>query len=735
MRDPLSRVPVRFKLPLTFVLLTSIALGLGGYVTSRLAQESLREQIQFRLDEKASAVSSSVERSLETLRRRVDDFASDGHLRQETGFLVAGARGPRDGATRSVQEALAHYLDREKLTLVGEFADAFLLDPSGKTLLVARRAGGSPAVEADATAPWVGPIHGPTPGAPFPWFVLSTPIRRIEGGEGLGRLQVVVRADAWAANLVGAPEFAGATGFQAALVGKQGYVLALAPPVPSTAVPGRDPIRFSRLLPGTLWRLDLAVDGRTMTVPVDSLLWKFRYLGLAFVALTVVVLFFPRQFLLKPLAALQDAAGRIAAGDFSARVECASNDEVGALGRAFNVMAGAVEERTRTLEATAETLARREADIRFERDRLNAVIRSMEDGLFILDREGRVTLANAAARPVLQAISRVGHGENRLHCEKSRNGTFACMDCIAQVENEVQACVIRVDARVYEINGAVLAGGRETVAGRVFVSRDVTDRIRESERLAHQERLSVLGEIAAVMAHELNNPLAAISMFSQMLLKGLDSGSALRPHAEVIHRNTESCKATIRSLLDMATTPTAAPEEFDVRDLVEDVIQLLEPVAHRAGVTLSCGGHARRPVLYGDELQLRQAVVNLVMNGIQSYGAGRGGTVRLSTHDRDDRLVVAVEDDGPGIPPEIREHIFEPFFTSKPPGEGTGLGLPTSRRIVEAHGGTLALVDAAPGRTRFEVVVPRQGVGRADRGGRSTPEVASVSRDAMLPPS
>ena len=93
--------------------------------------------------------------------------------------------------------------------------------------------------------------------------------------------------------------------------------------------------------------------------------------------------------------------------------------------------------------------------------------------------------------------------------------------------------------------------------GKVYVSRDVTERIRQTEQHAHQERLSVLGEIAAVMAHELNNPLAAISMFSQMLLKGLDTGNGMRAHAEVIHRNTESCKATIRALLDMATTPTA----------------------------------------------------------------------------------------------------------------------------------------------------------------------------------
>ena len=170
-----------------------------------------------------------------------------------------------------------------------------------------------------------------------------------------------------------------------------------------------------------------------------------------------------------------------------------------------------------------------------------------------------------------------------------------CFECIANFRNDVQGCTVTVGSRVYEINGAVLSGPREAAAGKVFVSRDVTVRVRESEQQAHQERLSVLGEIAAVMAHELNNPLAAISMFSQMMLKGLDTGSGARSHAEVIYRNTESCKATIRALLDMATTSTSEFDEFDVDQLVADVTQLLEPVAHRAGVKVAIGAQASNP--------------------------------------------------------------------------------------------------------------------------------------------
>jgi len=114
-----------------------------------------------------------------------------------------------------------------------------------------------------------------------------------------------------------------------------------------------------------------------------------------------------------------------------------------------------------------------------------------------------------------------------------------------------------------------------------------------------------------------------------------------------------------------------------------------------------------------DELQLRHAVVNLVMNSIQALTALEGGTVVMETVNKGDELAIIVRDDGPGIPTEIRGHIFDPFFTTKAPGDGTGLGLPTSRRIVDAQGGRLTLVEADPGASVFEILVPRARFPRA----------------------
>jgi len=462
---------------------------------------------------------------------------------------------------------------------------------------------------------------------------------------------------------------------------------------------GEDWLSFRSPNVRTGWIVEVAIDRRALLEPVRTLVWKFIYLGLALVFLAFLLLLPSRQFLLKPLAMLQGAARKIAAGDFSARVGYRSDDEVGNLSNAFDVMAAAVEERTLSLSKAAEDLTRREADIRLERDRLNTVIHSMKDGLFILDRDGELLLANGAAKIVLDEMSAAG-----------KDVQDYLEDCLQPGQN----CEVAIGTRSYEIRATSLHDTEGNEAGRVFVSRDVTERTLRAAQEAHQERLSVLGEVAAVMAHEMNNPLAAISMFSQMLLAGLDTGSELHGHAEVVHRNTATCKRAIRSLLDMATASTSEYEEFEVRDLVNDVVQMLGPIADRGNVSLEYDGSAQDGFIRGDELQLRQALVNLVMNGIQAVGSGNPrGQVRVSVDDESEDRIIRVEDNGPGISVDLAERIFDPFFTTKPPGEGTGLGLPTTRRIVEAHGGRISVRNRPEGGAEFTIRLPRSGEERS----------------------
>jgi signal transduction histidine kinase len=686
----------------------------GGTVLGTVARGALERQIRLRLDGEAANIHRLVDKDLELLGRRVEDFASDGHIRLELERLQAPGGGAAEAARGRPAEELVWHLRTNKLPLVAEFADAYVLDRSGKVVARAWSRTASPAAGFNRAGFWYGPLTAPTPALPHPTFVLSTPVRSLDGTRRLGYLQIVVRADLLAGRMRRILTRESLRGMRVGLSSPDGYRLPLFPGDASGVVPDR--LEFSSANPRTGWNVDLSIDRRLATLPVSVLVSTFVAINIALVVLALLLFLPSRFFLLEPLAALERAARRITEGDFSARAGYRSGDEVGHLAEAFDLMAAATEERTRKLAQAAEDLRHREAEIRFERDRLDTVIQSMEDGLFILDRNGGVSLANTSARGVLDALGTGLHDAEPEQCA-GRRGVLprSCLACLGDYRHLAKPCTVAVGARTYEIRTTPLPGldGRE--AARIVVSRDVTERRRQAAQQAHQERISVLGEIAAVMAHELNNPLSAISMFNQMMLDKLDPSSPLYSHAEVIHRNMLGCKRIIRSMLDMAATSSAGREDFDVRDLVDEVADLLRPVAIQSGTALRIDSKAEDGSIHANELQLRQALINLVMNAIQSTGKRQDGQVAVGSENRGGDIVLRVRDNGPGIPDELRERVFEPFFTTKPPGEGTGLGLPTTRRIIETHGGRLILGRGPDGGAVFEVIIPRRIPLREDR--------------------
>lgn len=682
MRDPLSWVPIKFKLPLTFLCICVVAFGVGGVVVTSTAREALETQIRLRLDERATATKLIIGRHLDLIGRRIEDFASDGFIRNE---LAAG------GSAR-----LRRHLIENKLPLVAAFVDACVTDAGDRPVLNAHHTW--PVPKGVGTTMY-GPLRRQTQSHPYPTFLLSTPVTSIEGGRKIGSLHLLVRADTWVHGLTELAALPDAGIRRMALYDLAGLHLPLA-----SGTTTDDVIAFTATIPRNGWRLELAVDRAEALQPITALSRRYLWIGGLLLALVACVVFFPVRFLVRPLASFRVAAQRIAAGDFRARVSHESRDEIGDLATAFNIMAEGVEERTGKLKEAAATLHRRESDIRFERDRLTTVIRSMQDGLFILDRDGKVTLSNAAAQPVVKALDERAARPEPLDCKSDLD----CLRCLTDLDHPHKTCVMQVDERLYEVHATTLPAAGNITSGRVCVSRDITGRIAEGEQQSHQERMTVLGEIAAVMAHELNNPLAAISMFGQMLEGQIADDGPARESAEVIRRNAETCKRTIRGLLDMAAQATAEATEFDVHELIGDVQEFLQPLYRRVSVTVGMVPGAISPLLVGDELQLRQVIVNLVMNAVHAMEDG-GGKVTITTGDLPGGVRIDVGDEGPGISMDAREHIFQPFYTTKAAGTGTGLGLPTSRRIVQTHGGTLELLGTGPEGTTFRIELPREG--------------------------
>ncbi len=692
MRDPLGKIPIAYKLPLGFLVVCLVVFGVGGIVLMSSARGALEKEIAQRVGERSSAVALIIERHIDLLRQRARDFASDGYIREQF-----QSRETSD----SSNARLSRHIAVNKLPLVHTVSGIALYDVEGRERVAIPSSSVGDSTHARTTETVVGGLKPASREQAFPTFSVSTPLFSQAGSQRIGTLQLIVRADHWVTSIKALAAMPSMPLTSMRLFDPDGDSLPLMANEQSANETAGRPIE--RGLSSVPWRIELRVDHDDVMAPARRLRNQYLLIGLGLLLATAAVLFFPLRFLLRPLRSVADAARRMSDGDFGTRVDVEGGDEIGELSHAFNVMAAAVDDRTKQLEASAAAVRKREQDVRVERDRLGAVIHSMKDGLFILDSEGRVTLANAGARPLVGALA---HDRmERLECAREAAASAGCMACLAEPDHGQQSCVVQHEGRIYDVHTTALPAAPGRDGGRLCVSRDVTERIRQQESQAHQERMAVLGEVAAVMAHELNNPLAAISMFSEMLEEQLPVESDLRDSASVIRRNVATCKRTILALLDLAARGRPEHAPFSLGDLVNDAMTLLRPIYQRAGVTVGVSSDVDDTTLVGDELRVRQVLVNLMMNAVQA--CADGGEVRLRLSQREDHLVVDVLDTGTGISRGDRERIFEPFFTTKGPGSGTGLGLSTSRRIVEEHGGTLTCMDVEHG-AHFRIRLPRK---------------------------
>jgi len=231
---------------------------------------------------------------------------------------------------------------------------------------------------------------------------------------------------------------------------------------------------------------------------------------------------------------------------------------------------------------------------------------------------------------------------------------------------------------------------------------DITDRKRSEEKLREQAALARLGEMAAVVAHEVKNPLAAIKGALQVIGGRLPAESRDRMiMAEVVAR-VDSLNDIVQDLLVFARPREPQLSPVSIAELLESTAALVrkDPAYASLGVTVS----GARPVLPIDAEQMRTVFLNLLLNAAQA--SGPSGRVAVTIAADDLAATIAIADDGPGIPPDVRPKVFEPFFTTK--HRGTGLGLPTARRVVERHRGSIDIDCPDSGGTVVTVTLPTQ---------------------------
>ncbi len=255
-------------------------------------------------------------------------------------------------------------------------------------------------------------------------------------------------------------------------------------------------------------------------------------------------------------------------------------------------------------------------------------------------------------------------------------------------------------------------GGEDVIVSH---SRDLTAQLaiegqlaRQREQVFQSEKMSALGGLLAGVAHELNNPLSVVVGHAMMLADETDDPDVLR-QTRKISEAAERCARIVRTFLTMARQEPVQLEPVDIGALIETAVDVARYGKPGRAVRIDTDLEEGLPRICGDHDQITQVVVNLIINAEQAIeDASVGDCIRVTAgHDKAGEAVrICVEDNGPGIPADIRGRVFEPFFTTKGVGQGTGIGLAVCHRVVTAHKGKIEIGDVDPRGTRFTIALP-----------------------------
>jgi signal transduction histidine kinase len=258
--------------------------------------------------------------------------------------------------------------------------------------------------------------------------------------------------------------------------------------------------------------------------------------------------------------------------------------------------------------------------------------------------------------------------------------------------------------------GYVMEGRRRDREAAGLIRAQVETIAATRARLAQSEKLAALGQLATAIAHEVRNPLAVIRSAAQGIAETAPASDvAVRRACGFITDEIDRLSSVVTSLLAFARPPQLAPRAVPVPELLDRAATLAREELDARAVRLVRAEAQGLPALRADPDLVCQVLLGLLSNGAEAAGAG--GEVRLEAHVADGRVELAVADSGPGVPPDLRDRVFEPFFTTRP--RGTGLGLAVARQIVEAHGGQIAVADGPEGGARFTIRLPAAGAAAA----------------------
>jgi len=397
--------------------------------------------------------------------------------------------------------------------------------------------------------------------------------------------------------------------------------------------------------------------------------------------------------LLRPLETISRSVDRLARGESTGELDLRRKDEWGILSSKLNLLG----EQMRGEKAAYVAL----------KEGLDRLLVNLTDGLLLFDQENRLVMATPAAARFLRRspenllnhlAEEVFAGEDPL--DQLLRKAFRSRESLpwGVIESTAHEETPRIAASVQFVDS------QEARIAALVMLRDAGTRAELQNEIDLAARLAALGKLTSGVAHEVKNPLNAMVLQVEILKAKLrDQGEAVQPQLETLSHEVRRLDRVVKTFLDFTRPVELHPAPTDLEALIREVFTLAEPQARENHVQLVLGSNGPLPRLHLDADLIKQALLNLVLNGCQAMPSG--GELRVTPHAGPDSVEVEICDHGVGIPPDARSKLFSLFFTTKP--GGTGVGLAMAYRIIQLHNGSIDFSSEVDRGTVFKVSLPR----------------------------
>ncbi len=397
--------------------------------------------------------------------------------------------------------------------------------------------------------------------------------------------------------------------------------------------------------------------------------------------------------LLRPLEAISQSVDRLARGESTQGLPLDRTDEWGILSSKLNLL--------------GEQMRGEKAAYVAMKENLDQLVARLTDGLLLFDKQDRLLLATPAATQFLGRPPNLAARPKAEEVFAASNPLEAWIREAFQVRQPLASQIIDLGSdkeitRVVVTVQFIRTEGQSV--GSLVTLRDASSRARFADQLDVTAKLAALGRLTSGMAHEVKNPLNAMVLQLELLRAKLaDRGDHVAPQINILSEEIRRLDRVVKTFLDFTRPIEIRPTETDVAALVNEVFTLVEPQAQANNVRLHFEPNGALPQMVLDRDLIKQALLNMVLNGCQAMP--NGGELRVTPRALPQRLEFDISDQGVGIPPEVWPKIFTLCFTTKP--GGTGVGLAMAYRIIQLHNGTIDFASEVNRGTTFRISLPR----------------------------